>query len=57
MAQKLYFKHSIINSGDQDAVETEINVFNSGHSRVLGSKHQSAFGRHSVTTYLNSAQG
>ena len=35
MSQKLYFKHSIINSGDQNAVETEINVYNNGHLRVV----------------------
>lgn len=35
MEQKLYFKHSIINSGDQNAVETEINACNKGHLSVV----------------------
>lgn len=35
MAQKLYFKHSIITSGDQDAVESEINTFNCGSSKIV----------------------
>ena len=35
MIEKLYFKHSIITSGDQDEVEREINVFNNEVSKVV----------------------
>lgn len=34
--KKIYFKHSIITSGDQDDVEKEINVFNDEDCQVLG---------------------
>lgn len=35
MIEKLYFKHSIITSGDQNEVEREINVFNNDVSKVV----------------------
>ena len=35
MEQKLYFKHSLITSGDQDEVEREINVFNNEYSKIV----------------------
>lgn len=35
MIEKLYFKHSIITSGDQNEVEREINVFNNEVSKVV----------------------
>ena len=34
--KKIYFKHSIITSGNQDDVEKEINVFNDEDCQVLG---------------------
>ena len=35
MEQKLYFKHSLITSGDQNEVEGEINTFNCGYSKIV----------------------
>lgn len=35
MEQKLYFKHLVITSGDQDEVEREINDFNNKYSKVV----------------------
>jgi len=35
MEQKLYFKHSLVISGEQNEVESEINVFNNEDTKVV----------------------
>ena len=40
MEQKLYFKHLVITSGDQDEVEREINGFNNKYAKVLTYSHE-----------------